>query len=111
MYRLLTYGINGKIYNAIKSLYQHTMSSVHLNEYMSEWFPGTSSVKQGDNLSPIIFCLYINDLALILKENNIGVNIDGHTTCILLYADDIVSLAENEKRSANPSRFYTRLVL
>ena len=34
MYRLLTYGINGKIYNAIKSLYQHTMSSVCLNEYM-----------------------------------------------------------------------------
>ena len=54
-------------------------------------------VKQGDNLSPIIFCLYINDLALTLIENNIWVNVDGHTICILLYADDIVLLAENEK--------------
>ena len=86
-----------KIYNAIKSLYQHTMSSVRLNKYMLEWFPVTSGVKQDDNLSPILFCLYINDLALTFKENNIGVNIDGHTICILLYADDIVLLAENEK--------------
>ena len=97
LYRLLTYGINGKIYNAIKSLYQNTMSSVRLNEYMSAWFPVTSDVKQGDNLSPILFCLYINDFALTLKEKNIGVNIDGHTICILLYADDIVLLAENKK--------------
>ena len=50
MYRFLSYGINEKNYHAVKSLHQNTMSSVTLNEYISQLFPITSGVKQGDNL-------------------------------------------------------------
>ena len=63
---------------------------------MSEWFSVISGVKQGDNLSPTLFCIYINDLAMALKETNIWVNVEDHKICILLYADEIVLLAENE---------------
>ena len=50
-----------------------------------------------DNLSPTLFSIYINDLAVTLKELNLGVDINGQKLCILLYADDLVLIAENEK--------------
>ena len=68
------------------------MLFIPLNEYMSEWFPVTPSVKKEDHLSPILFCPYIHDLALTLKETNIGVNIDGHEICILLDAEVIFTI-------------------
>ena len=61
-------------------------------------------MKQGDNLSPTLFAIFINDLASEIKESNIGIdlNIEGgpnieYVLSILLYADDIVCLAENEE--------------
>ena len=58
-YRLLTYGITGKIYKEIKSLYNNTFSldfpCVCVNNWMTGWFGVSSGVKQGDNLSPTYF--------------------------------------------------------
>ena len=58
------------------------------------------------------FNLYINKLAIQLKDLNYGVDIGGKNVSLLLYADDIDSFAENENDlffslpSANPTRFY-----
>ena len=58
-YRLLTCGITGKIYKAIKSLYNNTLSCVRVNNWMTGWFSVNSGVKQGDYLSPtFFFCLH-----------------------------------------------------
>ena len=45
-------------------------------------------------MSPLLFNLYNNDLANYLKSLNIGVSFGNEKICILLYADDIVLLAE-----------------
>ena len=103
LYKLAKIGINGRIYFAISSLYSNPRSRVILNDYETEYFDCPIGVKQGDNLSPTLFAIFINDLASEIKESNIGIdlNVEGgphidYVLSILLYADDIVCLAENE---------------
>ena len=83
--------------NAVKSLYTAVSSCVHINGFYTEWFDVTSGLRQGCSLSPLLFNIFINDLALKIKACGKGVKIDGDTVGILLYADDIVLLADNEK--------------
>ena len=54
-------------------------------------------------MSPTLFSIFINDLALEIKESNIGIDLNignepnvDYKLSILLYADDIVCLAETE---------------
>ena len=95
-YKLIRSGITGKLYKAIKSLYKSPVACVQLNEERTNWFPTAFGVKQGDNLSPTLFSLYVNDLAMEIKQLNLGIQIDDTNVSILLYADDIVLMAENE---------------
>ncbi len=53
-------------------------------------------MKQGDLLSLSLIALYVNDLAQEIKQASLGVSIDDVNLSILLYADDIVLIAENE---------------
>ena len=46
IYRLLSYNIDGKIFKAIKSLYKDTVSTVKINDYVTEYFDVLHGVKQ-----------------------------------------------------------------
>ena len=96
-FRLLQVGVVGRMYKAINSLYSNPQSRVILNQYGTDFFPCPIGVKQGDNLSPTLFAIYVNELAEEIKLSGIGVKLDDEILVnILLYADDIVILAENE---------------
>ena len=95
--RLLQYGVDGKLYRTIKTSYRNNVSCVKINNCNTEWFEISSGVRQGDTLSPCLFSLFINELAVELKNLNIGIDINGKTVCTLFYADDIVLFAENEE--------------
>ena len=53
-------------------------------------------VKQGDNLSPTLFSLFINDLVNHLKEVCPCITASEAKLNSLLYADDLVLIGESE---------------
>jgi hypothetical protein len=96
LYKILDNGINGKMYWAIKSLYNGNQACIKINNYLTDWFDCTFGVRQGDTLSPTLFSLYINDLVNEINSLNKGIIINDLQVSVLLYADDVVIVAENE---------------
>ena len=70
----------------------------------SPFFKTTCGIRQGENLSPILFSLYLNYLENYLSQSSTGVeiNVDIDNTVlllkllVLLYADDTIVLSDNE---------------
>ena len=97
MYKMLQNNIDGKMYWAVNSLLSNTFSCVQLtSDLKTEYFNVSSGVRQGDPLSPTLFSLYINDLTCELKQAGPMMQLGNVNLNILLYADDMVLLAENE---------------
>jgi len=71
---------------------------------MSTFFECTKGVRQGENLSPILFSLFLNDLESFLEQKvNSDLNFETESETylkilILLYADDTVLLAESQEQ-------------
>jgi hypothetical protein len=60
---------------------------------MSDYFLAVNGVKQGGVLSPVLFCLYIDDLLLALSSSGVGCYIGINFVGALAYADDLVLIA------------------
>ena len=90
-------GFGGKFLNFMECFYEVTFSAVKLNESVTDWFEMKAGVRQGQNESPTLFALFINSLAQLIKDLNFGVRYENLNVSILLYADDIVLLAETEE--------------
>jgi hypothetical protein len=64
---------------------------------MTDWFNVDSGLKQGCILLSIMFNIYVNSFIDDINAFNIGIDIDNEKLAIVLYADDMVILVENEK--------------
>ena len=89
----------GKLFGTVKSLYSSVSTCVRVNNFTTEWFNVNRGVRQGCCLLPLLFNLFINDLALQITSLDKGVQIDNELLSIMLYADDVVLLTEH---SADP---------
>ena len=107
-YKLLVYGIDGNMYFLLTNMYAATESCVRVNSYLTEWFKTSTGVMQGDSVSPTMFSLFINDLALGLKDLDIGIDIGGRKLCILLYADDVAIVTNDQVEMQAALDFVTK---
>ena len=89
-------GVNGKFYNIIKSMYEKLMSCVRTGNQMSRSFKCTKGVRQGCVLSPTLFSVFINQLAVHISEfgkNGIQLLPGLIELFVLLFADDITLIS------------------
>lgn len=91
MFKLHGIGVSTKMVQFIEKVYQQTTCTVWNGEEISDKFETYTGVKQGCILSPLLFSLYINDLHEQLSG---GLHIGDLNIRLLLYADDIVLIAE-----------------
>ena len=89
-------GIRGKMYQAVKSMYEVVTARVRVGGDLTKAFMCSRGLKQGDSCSPILFSLLINELAneIVLKgKHGITLSPDILQILIMLFADDVVLLS------------------
>ena len=112
--KLLDSGVYGCILTVIKDMYQKVKSCVKVGDNCSDYFQCYSGVRQGENLSPMLFAIYFNDLQTFMEERIEGLSSLGRESrklgwenedetlmlkmFILLYADDTTICAESAVR-------------
>lgn len=110
--KLLNDGINGKFFKVIFNLYQNIKSCITLNSSNSAFFESFIGLRQGENLSPVLFSIFLNDLELYLQaKNHTGVEFELEYDdmffyfkfLVLLYADDTAIICDR------PDEFQTSL--
>jgi hypothetical protein len=92
-YKLLNMGVKGNMLHAIKSLYQNPKCAVRINNMYTDYFDIPNGLKQGCLLSPTLFKIYVNDLAVEINKLNAGIKFMNESVSLLMFADDIVLLA------------------
>ena len=108
---MLSSGISGRILKVIKNLYSQAKSCVNVSGKNSKYFSCNVGVRQGENLSPLLFSLYLADLNEFISRSCKGLEkiqemdqlvhdptedlVSYLKLYILMYADDTVLLAES----------------
>ena len=80
----------------LKSMYTSVQSCVKTSSGLTGYCNCPTGVKQGCILSPLLFCLFLNDLQNFLSFGSHGIDLDSCTIYMLLFSDDLVLFAESK---------------
>lgn len=98
--KLLRNKVSGKFYNTIKQMYSNIQLQIKHKGMLSPSFTSNTGVRQGDNLSPTLFNLYINDLEFDHVTSDTPILSNTHISH-LLYADDLLLISQSPKGLQN----------
>jgi len=70
-------------------VYMNNLVRVSWGGAMTDYFTALDGVKQGAELSPILYCVYVDDVLLILSKAGVGCFIGYTFVGALAYADDL----------------------
>lgn len=97
-------GLHGKFVNALKAIYSSVLSCVRVEDRLTEFFDCPIGLRQGCCLSPILFSIFINEIASSVDgrgRHGIQLLPDLVELFILLFADDIVLLSDTARGLQN----------
>ena len=89
------YGVTQKFVRVCQGLYEEVEASVILDGEQSRWFKVEKGLRQGCPLSPLLYSIYVMGMVEELEDRGLGVKEEEEWCGALLYADDIVLLAES----------------
>ena len=96
------YNISTNPIHVIKNLFNKATSAVLFNGSIGIWFRTTVGVRQGCQLSPTLFNIFLERIMTDASEDHEGtVSIRGRTITNLRFADDSDGLAGKEEELAN----------
>ena len=87
--KLLDHNIDGKIFRIIYNIYDKAKSCVKGNHGLTAFFASSTGVRQGENLSPILFSIFLNDLVQHISTSYKGLSVLSESINTLLYDDTV----------------------
>lgn len=91
-------GVHGKMFQTLKSMYQHVKASVRVGSKITDYFECVSGVRQGCVLSPLLFSIFLSELQgelLGCGARGIDIFADPIGILLLMYADDIALVSDS----------------
>ena len=90
-------GVRGRMWRVLKGYYKKVQSAVRLEGGNTDWFDVDVGVRQGCVISPMLFDVFVDQLAREVRALKLGVAAADGRLSLLLYADDIVLMADSQK--------------
>ena len=97
IYKLMQLKISSKLISIVQAMYKNVTASVKTEKGLTTSFPIEVGTRQGCNLSPTLFNLYLYDLPKEFGDNCKPVSLNNSKLSCLMYADDLVLFSETER--------------